>query len=213
MSRLTILINFCIIFVMNVHSNFNIHKDSPKREQILVAALTLVSQHGFHGTSMSMLASEANCGAGTIYNYFKSKDDLMEALFRKLKTDFITAIMAGDHAQEPLQQRFMCMWKNAIRYFLEYPENAVFFQQFHSSPYFNQQSAEFALEAIRPLISIFENAMRNGIIRAVPQPVLESLTIDLATSLARRHVNGEIMLDDPLIEETGNACWRSLLAE
>ena len=197
---------------MNVHSKNPTHTTSPKREQILVAALMLVSRHGFHGTSMSMLAEEAGCGAGTIYNYFPGKDELMQDLFRTLKTQFMAAIFAGDNEQEPLQARFMCMWKNAIRFFMDYPDIAAFFQQYHSSPYYNEESQAFTEAAIRPLVAVFEQAMRAGTLRILPQPVLESLTIDLATSLARRHIQGEITLDESLIEETGLACWQSLQA-
>jgi TetR/AcrR family transcriptional repressor of multidrug resistance operon len=194
---------------MNNHSK----TDSPKRDQILASALTLVSRYGFHGTSMSMLAAEANCGTGTIYNYFNSKDELLEALFRKLKTGFVTAVLANDMEQAPLEQRFMHMWHNAMVYFLDFPENAAFFQQYHSSPYFNSESAKFTENILSPLLTILQTAMQWGQIRTIPQPVLESLTIDLATSLARRHVNGEITLTEALIQETGRACWRSLQAE
>ncbi len=185
-------------------------KDSPKREQILAAALRLVSQHGFHGTSMSMLATEADCGAGTIYNYFSGKEELLEALYRKLKLEFVTAIMADDSQEQTLENRFMRMWQNIIHYFVAFPDKAAYFQQFHSSPYYNAESDVFTMEVLKPLLAVYAEAMQLGAIRSIPQPVLESLTIDLAISLARRHSNGEILLDEDLILETGQACWQSL---
>lgn len=195
---------------MNVHSTKDTIKNSPKRDDILAAALRLVSQHGFHGTAMSMLAAEANCGAGTIYNYFKGKDDLLEALFRKLKTEFMTAVLADDVEGAPLEQRFMHMWRNSIHFFITYPEKLAYFQQYHSSPYFTASTAEFVAQAVAPMIHVYETAMKSGKIRIMPQPVLESITMDVAQSLAKRHVSGEIILTEELIHETGSACWQAL---
>jgi AcrR family transcriptional regulator len=192
---------------VNVHSKT---KPSPKRDQILAAALRLVSQHGFHGTSMSMLAAEADCGQGTIYNYFSGKEDLLEALFRQLKLEFVTAIMDGDLDSDSLEVRFKRMWKNIIHYFIAYSDRAAYFQQYHSSPYYSVETDDFIMEVLQPLLRVYYEAMQSGEIRNLPQPVLESLTIDLAISLARRHGNGEIDMTDDLIDETGQACWQSL---
>jgi AcrR family transcriptional regulator len=192
---------------MNVHSK---NKPSPKRDQILAAALRLVSQHGFHGTSMSMLAAEADCGQGTIYNYFSGKEELLEALFRQLKSEFVAAILDGDTNADALEVRFKRMWKNIILYFIGFPDRAAYFQQYHSSPYYSVETDGFIMEVLQPLLMVYTDAMQRGEIRNLPQPVLESLTIDLAISLARRHGNGEIELTDALIEETGEACWQSL---
>ena len=51
-----------------------------KYKAILDSTLFLVSTYGFHGTSMAMIAEDAGIGAGTIYRYFKSKDDLIFTL-------------------------------------------------------------------------------------------------------------------------------------
>lgn len=68
-------------------------KDSPKRpgptrpnakrefsRTIMAAALEEFSQKGFHKTQISDIARNANVGVGTIYNIFKSKDNLYENL-------------------------------------------------------------------------------------------------------------------------------------
>ncbi|MBM7562429.1 TetR/AcrR family transcriptional regulator [Fusibacter tunisiensis] len=47
-----------------------------KRHIILKAASTLFNQKGFHLASISEIAEEAGVGKGTVYEYFRSKDDL-----------------------------------------------------------------------------------------------------------------------------------------
>lgn len=181
-----------------------------KREDILAAAQRLVSQHGFHGTSMAMIAAEAGVGAGTIYNYFPGKDDLMRALFVMIKQAFMQKVMAGITPDMPLQASFRAMWSNIIHYYIEFPDHVAFAQQFHFSPYYDQVCEEMLNTLLAPLVHPFERAMASGLIKTFPMPVLEAFTLDVATSLARRHIKGEINLDEDLINQTADLCWSAL---
>ncbi len=184
--------------------------NSQKREDILTAALGLVSQHGFHGTSMAMIAAAANSGAGTIYNYFASKDDLMRALFVQIKQEFVQRVLDGVTAQMPLRVRFYRMWRNIILYYIQYPDRVAFAQQFHYSPYFDQASLDFVNQSMASIVQPFAAAMRQGWVKSMPLPVLEAFTLDVATSLARRHIKGELRVDDDLIDRTAEMCWAAI---
>src|SRR5690554_6191558 len=52
-----------------------------KRERILEGALRAFAKKGFYNTKVSEIASEAGVADGTIYLYFKNKDDLLISLF------------------------------------------------------------------------------------------------------------------------------------
>lgn len=52
-----------------------------KRERILEGALKAFAKKGFYNTKVSEIASEAGVADGTIYLYFKNKDDLLISLF------------------------------------------------------------------------------------------------------------------------------------
>ncbi|MGD8229301.1 MAG: TetR/AcrR family transcriptional regulator [Desulfobacteraceae bacterium] len=51
-----------------------------KEEAILEAALKIIKGKGFHRARMSDIAREANISYGLVYHYFKTKDDLFEAI-------------------------------------------------------------------------------------------------------------------------------------
>jgi AcrR family transcriptional regulator len=53
---------------------------SPTRGRILQIALTLMAQHGVDGTSMRDLASAAGLNVASLYHYFPSKRELLEAV-------------------------------------------------------------------------------------------------------------------------------------
>jgi TetR/AcrR family transcriptional regulator, fatty acid metabolism regulator protein len=66
---------------MTVHSAAD--RASDKRERILHAAERIFARHGFFAAKVSDVAKEAGVADGTIYLYFKSKDDLLISLFER----------------------------------------------------------------------------------------------------------------------------------
>lgn len=54
------------------------------RQRLLDVALTLVSQHGFAGTSLQMIADELGFSKAAIYYHFRARDQLLIALMEPL---------------------------------------------------------------------------------------------------------------------------------
>lgn len=67
-------------------------KQSPKREQILSAALDIFSEKGFHKAKIEDIASTAGIGKGTVYEYFRSKEELFRELIIEGMTDFYSSL-------------------------------------------------------------------------------------------------------------------------
>jgi TetR/AcrR family transcriptional regulator, transcriptional repressor of aconitase len=55
------------------------HLDA-RRQQILVAAIACFSRDGLHPTSMQDIVRQSGLSAGALYTYFKSKDEMIEAI-------------------------------------------------------------------------------------------------------------------------------------
>lgn len=53
-----------------------------KRNLIIKTALLRFSEDGFKSTSMQSIAKEANVSKGNLYNYFESKETLLESVLR-----------------------------------------------------------------------------------------------------------------------------------
>ncbi len=51
-----------------------------RRRQILAAAEVCFARHGFHQASMQEICKEAELSPGSVYRYFRGKDDLIAAL-------------------------------------------------------------------------------------------------------------------------------------
>lgn len=65
-----------------------------KRDAILEAATQVFAERGFFGAQVADVARRAGVAAGTVYLYFKSKDDLLISLFNRTMRE---AIDEGRH--------------------------------------------------------------------------------------------------------------------
>ena len=70
-----------------------------RRKEILSAAERIFAKKGFFSTTMSEIAERAEFGIGTLYNYFKSKDDLYFTLIDE-KTDAINHLAKAELTRE-----------------------------------------------------------------------------------------------------------------
>ncbi|OCL27311.1 hypothetical protein U472_07565 [Orenia metallireducens] len=54
--------------------------DISKKDRIITAALKLFSENGYHKTTVSQIANQAEVAKGTVYWYFDSKKELFQAI-------------------------------------------------------------------------------------------------------------------------------------
>ncbi len=54
------------------------------KNAIIASALKLFAEKGFHGTSINDIAKDAGISKGLAYNYFRSKQHLLEAVFSQI---------------------------------------------------------------------------------------------------------------------------------
>ena len=63
-----------------------------KRQLIIDVALKLFANHGYSSTSISQIAENANISKGLLYNYFKSKEELLNAIISKTIAEMMSMI-------------------------------------------------------------------------------------------------------------------------
>ena len=60
-----------------------------KREAILRAAIKVFAQKGYFNSKVADIAAEAGIADGTVYLYFKSKDEILHSIFDRAMAEFI----------------------------------------------------------------------------------------------------------------------------
>lgn len=81
---------------MNSHSCFHIFlvvnsmkRNKPKYKQIIDAAVIAIAESGYHQAQVSKIAKQAGIADGTIYLYFKNKEDILISLFEEKMGVFV----------------------------------------------------------------------------------------------------------------------------
>lgn len=64
-----------------------------RTKQILEAAAKVFARRGFHDSTTKEIAAEAGVAEGTIYNYFRSKRDLLIAMVARLASESLLLVM------------------------------------------------------------------------------------------------------------------------
>src|SRR4051812_15341768 len=101
--------------------------------------MKLLIENGVQATPMSMIAKEAGTGMGTIYNYFPTKEDLINAIYLYIKQDEIKAA-ASPFVNESVKKQFEHFYSVLIRYMVANPLHFWFMEQFSVSPVITQET-------------------------------------------------------------------------
>jgi AcrR family transcriptional regulator len=83
-----------------------------RRRQILEAALAVFSRKGFHAANVSDVAAEAGVSQGTIYWYFESKEELLNAALLAFFVDFGEESFRAVEGCETAEEKLRCLGRS-----------------------------------------------------------------------------------------------------
>jgi TetR/AcrR family fatty acid metabolism transcriptional regulator len=75
-------------------------KDPDKPQQIVDAAIRVFARTGYYNSRVADIAREAGIASGTIYLYFRTKEEILVTLFREKMAEFV-AYLRREIAGEP----------------------------------------------------------------------------------------------------------------
>ena len=149
---------------------------SEKRAAIIQATLDLVSEHGFHGSPVAMVADRAGVAAGTIYRYFESKDVLIGATFTDLEGRLLEKILEDFPEQGSVREKFAHMARVLVAQWISSPVEFRFLEHFHNSPYGVAHRREKMLGGNKDVCGkIFTEGLEKKLIKELPFPMLFAL--------------------------------------
>lgn len=113
---------------MKSHTLKSIDKED-KRNLIIDVAANLFSEFGFHEVNMEMVAKQAGIAKGTIYNYFKSKDDLYFAINETRLTKLILELERKFKEQADVIEDLRGFVIHTFMFLLKYKDFFLIFQR------------------------------------------------------------------------------------
>jgi TetR/AcrR family fatty acid metabolism transcriptional regulator len=132
-----------------------------KRRHLLDAAVRVFARKGFHATRVGDIAEEAGVAHGLLYHYFKSKDEVLEAVFHENWSVLIARIASVEETDEPAADQLRHIAAIVLRTWLHLPDVVrVVIREFGRSP----ELAERISELAQPIDAI-ERVIKRGIER------------------------------------------------
>ena len=132
-----------------------------KRRQLLDAAVRVFARKGFHASRVGDIAEEAGVAHGLLYHYFKSKDQVLEAVFHENWSVLVARIESVEETDEPAADQIRHIAAIVLRTWLHLPDVVrVVIQEFGRSP----ELAERIGELTRP-IEVLQRVIARGVER------------------------------------------------
>ncbi|KUO52049.1 MAG: hypothetical protein APF76_02610 [Desulfitibacter sp. BRH_c19] len=102
-----------------------------KREQILEAAIKVFAYKGFSNAKVEEIANEAQVGKGTVYEYFKSKQDLFQEMFKYIHSLYFHEFVVDAANKTSFKEKIKYMLEANIKFTNEHREMSRIFLSEH----------------------------------------------------------------------------------
>ncbi|MFT3764948.1 MAG: TetR/AcrR family transcriptional regulator [Minicystis sp.] len=185
-------------------------KKEDKRQRLLRAALELFAERGFHGTAVPLVAERAGVGAGTVYRFFESKEELVNEVFRDAKARLQTALTDGLDLTLAPKPLFDAFWARLVAFARAEPIAFHFLELQDHAPYLDARSQTLERDVLTPIYLACARFQEEGVLRAeMPVDATMAFIWGAFVGLMKAERNGYLKLGDAALAEARDACWRA----
>ncbi len=160
-------------------------KSLDKRNSILDAAADVFAERGLDASPTSEISKRAGIADGTLFTYFKSKDDLINALYCNIKLDLADALMSGFPRRKSVRARVQHIWNAFTTWAIENPNRKKAMDLLKSCDRISDQSRE---AGYAPFAEI-ETTSREG----VESKILLDLPVEFVVSALAHLIDATIV--------------------
>jgi AcrR family transcriptional regulator len=159
-----------------------------QRQDMLDTALDLFSLKGYHNVTMHEIAEKAEFAVGTLYKFFKNKEDLYEALILEKMEAFHEAVIAALEGQEDEMgklRRYIDTKAGIFRFHV--PMIRLYFSEAYGEGFnlmadLNIRIRQVHEEHLKKIAAIFESGMKKKLFRRTADPFALAVALDGITN-------------------------------
>jgi AcrR family transcriptional regulator len=153
-----------------------------KQEQIQATALRLFVTDGFHGTPTAKIAAEAGVANGTLFYHYKTKEELVIALYNKIQDEQAANLQAIIDQDDFISIKFRNIFIHSVNWALNNRDKFYYVQQFRFSPHMAQVTPETLEQHTIGYASFIAEGINKKLLRQQP--------VSLIISMFNGHVYG-----------------------
>lgn len=179
-----------------------------KSETILRAAAKVFAQSGYFNAKVSDVARSAGVADGTVYLYFKNKDDLLTSIFSWAMGEFLTRARTELAEIANAKQKLLSFAKLHFSLLEQERDIAIVFQieLRQSTKFMEQFSTTYLAAYLQMLREIIEEGQKNGLFRSTLNAkliakLLFGMLDEMATNWVLSHGNHSLTeMAEPVLD-------------
>jgi AcrR family transcriptional regulator len=117
-------------------------RSEDKRNAILDAATRLFAERGLTAAPTSEISKQAGVAEGTLFTYFKTKDDLLNALYREIKLELADAMMSDFPRKKNIRTKLRHVWDRYVNWGIANPRQRKVLAQLTVSEALTKESRD-----------------------------------------------------------------------
>jgi AcrR family transcriptional regulator len=173
-------------------------KSEDKRNSILSAATQVFAERGL-GAPTAAITTAAGIAEGSLFTYFKTKDELINALYRELKLELADAMMSGFPRKQSVRHRMEHVWNRYVQWGVANPGQQKVLKQIQVWGGLTEESKQAGFAPFIEIQKTAEDAVTQKIYRDIPQAFIAAALSALA------EMTMEFMVREPERAETYRA--------
>ena len=181
------------------------YKDLAKK-RIIAAAHKIFYKKGYHNSTMNDVAKEVGVSKGSLYSYFKSKEEILQTT-NKLSTETFNDYFYSENSLEPLDEIYNDMLKSIGTIHLDFEITSLSYQN-RKIQRVNRDSYKKKLDTLKFFV---ENQQKKGNIRDdVPSGNIAQLLMGVYTDISMQLIIG---IDETKVHESWKNSLSTILEE
>ncbi|MGP4064886.1 TetR/AcrR family transcriptional regulator [Oceanobacillus sp. M65] len=136
------------------------NKRKPKYKQIIEAAVEVIAENGYHASQVSKIARKAGVADGTIYLYFKNKEDILVSVFEEKMGQFIEQTEKSIEQKEDANKKLLALIEMHFQQLASNPHLAVVTQL-----ELRQSNPELRVkinQVLKPYLTLIDSIIKEG---------------------------------------------------
>ena len=182
-----------------------------KKNKIYNATLSIIETKGIQATSISAISKLAGVAQGTIYLYFKNKQDLLNQLYLEIKKKLTEVAFENFRKEKNIKLSFKIIWFNIARFKSEFQMEASFLNLCDNYPIIDKEYREKGIALLTPLIDLWNKGIKEKVIKDVSHYLLYGFTIYpinfIVNPATNKHCQNNL---EPLLDKTFEMSWNSI---
>jgi AcrR family transcriptional regulator len=154
-------------------------KSDDKRNAILSAASQVFAERGL-GAPTAAITSAAGIAEGSLFTYFKTKDELINALYRELKLELADSMMSGFPRKQGVRHRLEHVWNGYVKWGVANPDQQKVLKQIQFWGGLTLESKQAGSAPFTEMQRMTEDAVTQRIYKDIPQTLIGATLVALA---------------------------------